>query len=219
MDKLFIFAIRNLHINLIYNGISHPCISLDGYIDISFTSTIIPMEEDILYMEYQGHEIMQIALRNLENISNKASIISATTCRGFNENQNGQLYPISSTKVFNKNDKFIVLFLELDNIIFDFPINIQLVYKTEIVYSYFDIIPASLQSNGHRTFIHTISIDKNTLQTNNDTNILEMTISVETITACTLFEQKVVINCIEIKPNQYTNILNNSSGFNFNANL
>ncbi|MDF2519989.1 MAG: hypothetical protein K0R84_617 [Clostridia bacterium] len=218
MDKLLVSSLRNLPIEIKHNGISHFCNSEDGYIDISFTKNTPITDENVISIGYKGHIVMEINLLSTKELCDKVKLVNGITARGFNENQRGELYPVNPTRVFYINDSFIVLFLELNNITSDFPINVELINNCEIVYSHFDIIPASLQNDGHKTYIHTIKIDKDSLP-HNKSSILNFNLSVKTITINTIYEQQIAINCIETRPNRYSQQSNISSGYNFNINL
>ncbi len=62
-------------------------------------------------------------------------MINASTCIDVGENEKGYLYPINVTKRFTLADNFLNIFLELENVKNDLPLNITIFNKGKIVHS------------------------------------------------------------------------------------
>ena len=209
---LYMPHFANIDLKVKYTNIIKDIYSKDGYFNFK---ELIP-EDDYFSIIYNEQEILQLNLKNIKHISENINLLNATTCLQVDKNQQDVLYPVNITRSFNVRDKYIVIFLELDNVKYDCPINVVLTENDTVLYSFMDLIPASNYTfnNFHRSYVHGINLDNKCICEFMNKNTKIITLSVSLLTGQQIYSQKIIINNTKIISNTYRNITTNESGVN-----
>ncbi len=211
-NYVYIPHLANSNLKVQYKDIYEDFYSEDGY----FILNEFISEDEWFTILYKEEEILQFNLKNIKDVSNDINLIRATTCLQIDKNQNGELYPINITTNFNIKDKYIVLFLELDNIKYDCPINILLTENDIVLYSSIDLIPASnnIANRFHRTYAHGIKLEYEKFCEILNGNTKHINLSVSLLTGQPICSQKINISDTKKTFNKYRKIYSNKGGIN-----
>jgi hypothetical protein len=191
---IYIPKLANVLLEIDYNGNKNEYFSMDGYFDLS---NILPDDSatpsDPITLLYQGEEFLQLNLNEIYELHDNIKIVNATTCKEVYRDELGSLLPINATKVFSLKDKYIVIYIELEYIKYDCPINIKLFDNEMIIYAIADVLPESDFKNFHRTYAHGIEINSQYLTETMGNNVKSMTLEVSLYTGRVLFIQQVIL--------------------------
>lgn len=201
---IYIPMLANINLKLKYKDICKEIFSSNGYFD--FTN-LVP-KDDFFTIEYKGQKLFEINLENIENVSNNVTLLKGATCLHIDKDEEGCLNPINITRVFNISDKYILVYLEFENVQNDCPINISILDNDSIIYSFLDVVPFSeyYTKNFHRTYAHGIEIDPKLIFQNMNKNVRKLTLNVSLLTGKEIYSQPLIINNFKSTLNPYTNL-------------
>lgn len=222
MKKILFFPfLRNRPLIIRYKDKTTNIFSKDGYFNfVDLKLNIIP-DDDFFSIEENGREIMHINFKYITEAKTNLRLIRGTTCLGIDKDNFGCLYPLQETYFFSINDRYIVIFLELDGIKHDIPIIIS-IYDDDLLYSVLNIIPESknYEGNFHRTYAHGIELDNENIKSNivlNCNNTKKLTLSVHLITGELIYVNDIVIGGLVKKDKYYRQLIPNRNGINFDT--